>query len=123
MTGDLEAVVSRSISDPKLLEKTFADPKVAPLFKGMLQSTAENMNKWLVGTKNDIRISRNYEYPMESLDLPVLVVHGKLDQHVPFSSHAVSLRIPVASDHRFRCKVGHLFRSKQDQSFRCKVGH
>jgi hypothetical protein len=33
------------------------------------------------------------------------------------------VRIPVASDHRFRCKVDHLFRSKPDQAFRCKVGH
>jgi hypothetical protein len=29
----------------------------------------------------------------------------------------------VASDHRFRCKVVHLFRSKLDQSFRCKLVH
>jgi hypothetical protein len=33
------------------------------------------------------------------------------------------LHIPVASDHRFRCKVDHLFRSKLDQLFRCKLDH
>lgn len=89
MTSDLNAVARRSISDPKLLEQTFADQEIAPLFKAMLRSTADRMNKRLVGTKNDIRISRHYDYPLEALDLPVLVVHGKCDQHVPFSSHAV----------------------------------
>ena len=33
------------------------------------------------------------------------------------------LRIPGQTDHRFRCKVVHLFRSKLDQSFRCNLDH
>ena len=34
-----------------------------------------------------------------------------------------SVRIPVASGHLFRCKVGHQFRNNLGQAFRCKVGH
>jgi hypothetical protein len=40
-----------------------------------------------------------------------------------FAERPDLMRIPVESDHRFRCKVGHPFRSKLDQSFRCKLGH
>jgi|LGVF01.1.fsa_nt_gb hypothetical protein len=35
----------------------------------------------------------------------------------------MQVRIPVVSDHRFRCKVDHLSQSKLDQFFRCKLGH
>lgn len=92
MAADLKTVASRSITDPELLEETLSDPEVAPLFKAMLLSTTDQMGKRLAGTKNDIRISRNYDYPLEKLKLPVLIVHGKRDQHVPFESHAQVLQ-------------------------------
>lgn len=92
MSADLQTVAGRSITDPDLLEQTFADPQVAPLFKAMLLSTAGRMNRRLAGTKNDIRISRSYDYPLEALKMAVLIVHGELDQHVPFLDHALPLQ-------------------------------
>jgi predicted PurR-regulated permease PerM len=59
------------------------------------------------------------------MDALVLGLIATIFEAFPFVGPLLSavVRILVASDHRFRCKMGHLFRSKPDQAFRCKVGH
>lgn len=52
----------------------------------------------------------------EAKDLPV----GEI---VLWPASVSGVRIPAASDHQFRCKLGHPFRSQLDQAFRCKLGH
>ncbi|MDY0263162.1 hypothetical protein [Syntrophotalea acetylenica] len=48
---------------------------------------------------------------------------GKWVSHAVESAVEALVRIPAASDHQFRCKLGHPFRSQLDQAFRCKLGH
>lgn len=50
----------------------------------------------LPGTLNDVAVTRSREYPLERIALPVLIVHGTEDRHVPFAQHGKVLaeRIP-----------------------------
>jgi len=54
----------------------------------MLLSTFNRMGQRLDGTENDIEITRTTTYPLEELNVPVLIVHGTQDQLVPFEVHA-----------------------------------
>jgi pimeloyl-ACP methyl ester carboxylesterase len=85
---DLEVVAQRSIQDPEILTRTINDADIWPLFSTMLLSTFDRMGQRLDGTENDIEISRTTTYPLENLDVPVLVIHGTQDRLVPFAVHA-----------------------------------
>src|SRR5262249_7644396 len=85
---DLEAVAGRSIRDPEIRARTINDADTWPLFSTMLLSTFNRMWQRIDGTENDIEISRTATYPLESLNVPVLIVHGTEDRLVPFSVHA-----------------------------------
>jgi pimeloyl-ACP methyl ester carboxylesterase len=56
------------------------------------------MGQRLIGTKNDIEISRTATHPLENLDVPVLIVHGSQDRLVEFAVHAkiYESRVPNA---------------------------
>ena len=54
----------------------------------MLLSTFDRMGQRIKGTENDIEISRTTTYPLENLNVPVLIVHGTEDQLVPFEKNA-----------------------------------
>ncbi|MCD4760345.1 alpha/beta hydrolase [bacterium] len=85
---DLEAVAKRSIRDPEILARTVNDADTWPLFSTMLLSTFDRMGQRLEGTENDIEITRTATYPLENLDVPVLIVHGTQDPLVRFEVHA-----------------------------------
>jgi pimeloyl-ACP methyl ester carboxylesterase len=85
---NLEAVAKRSIRDPEILARTIKDVDIWPLFSTLLLSTFDRMGQRLAGTENDIEITRTATYPLENLDVPVLVVHGTEDQLVKFDVHA-----------------------------------
>lgn len=95
---DLEAVAKRSIRDPEILARTINDADTWPLFTTMLLSTFDRMGQRIEGTENDIEISHTATYPLENLNVPVLIVHGTEDQLVPFEAHAkrYTTRVPNA---------------------------
>lgn len=97
-SADLEQRASRSIPDPEQRARTLADPEAGPLFRALLESTPREMARRLVGTRNDVLITRGREYPLEEIRVPTLVVHGTLDRVVPYVPHARLLagRIPGA---------------------------
>jgi pimeloyl-ACP methyl ester carboxylesterase len=92
---DLEAVAKRSIRDPEILARTINDVDTWPLFTTMLLSTFDRMGQRIEGTENDIEISHTTTYPLENLNVPVLVVHGTEDQLVPFEANAKTYKIRV----------------------------
>lgn len=81
-------MAKRSIRDPEILARTINDTDIWPLFSTMLLSTFNRMGQRLDGTENDIEITRTTTYPLEELNVPVLIVHGTQDQLVPFEVHA-----------------------------------
>lgn len=85
---NLEAVAGRSIRNPEILARTVNDPDTWPLFSTMLLSTYDRMPERLEGTRNDIETSHSATYPLEDLEVPVLVVQGTQDPLVPFEVHA-----------------------------------
>lgn len=85
---NLPGVAQRSIRDPEILTRTVNDAETWPLFSTMLLSTFNRMGERLLGTEIDIQITRTTTYPLENLDLPVLIVHGTEDRLVPFAVHA-----------------------------------
>ncbi len=89
---NLEKIAKRSITDPDILERTIGDPEVWPLFSKMLLCTFDKMDQRLEGTKNDIEISHTNTYPLEDLNLPVLVIHGKKDPHIDYEKHALQFK-------------------------------
>ncbi|MGC9964124.1 MAG: alpha/beta hydrolase [Syntrophobacteraceae bacterium] len=93
-----ERVAKRSIRDPDILADTIRDKDTWPLFTTMFLSTFDRMGQRLIGTKNDIEISRTATYPLENLDVPVLIVHGSQDRLVEFAVHAkiYESRVPNA---------------------------
>ena len=94
---DLEAVAGRSIRDPEILACTINDADTWPLFRTMMLSTFSRMGRRMAGTGNDIEISRRTTYPLEDLNVPVLVVHGTEDRLVPFEKHAKRYESRVAN--------------------------
>lgn len=95
---NLAGVAGRSIRDPAILARTMNDPDTWPLFSTMLLSTFDRMGRRLDGTENDIQITRKTTYPLENLDVPVLIVHGTEDRLLQFEAHAKQFenRIPNA---------------------------
>jgi pimeloyl-ACP methyl ester carboxylesterase len=95
---DPEASARRSIPDPELRRRTLADPDTGPLFRRLTASSAERVAERLPGTLNDVAVTRSYDYPLEALRVPTLVVHGGADRVVPFADHGRTLasRIPGA---------------------------
>jgi pimeloyl-ACP methyl ester carboxylesterase len=83
-----EGAARRSIQDPRTLARTIGDKDVWPLFSTLLLSTFDRMGERLTGTRNDIEITRTTTYPLERLDVPVLIVHGTRDRFVRFEIHA-----------------------------------
>jgi len=93
---DLTTIAKRSIDNPKILTQTINDEEIWPLFSTMLLSTYHRMGERIVGTDNDIKISKTTTYPLEELKAPILVIHGKQDKLVNYKTHAVSYqnRVP-----------------------------
>ncbi|AFM28196.1 alpha/beta fold hydrolase [Desulfomonile tiedjei] len=85
---DLESVAKRSIRDPHILAGAINDKDIWPLFSALLVSTYDKMGHRLVGTKNDIEISRTASYRLENLKVPVLIIHGTQDPLLQFEIHA-----------------------------------
>ena len=93
---DLAKNLRRSISDPEVLQRVMKDNTVRPLLEELLG--AERGDERLDGTFNDVRATRTLDFPLESIHVPVLVVHGTKDPFVPFESNGKVLeeRIPGA---------------------------
>lgn len=91
-----EEAAARSIPDPVLRERTLNNPEVGPLFRALQSSVMDRMAARMPGTHNDIRWSRApFNYPVESIRVPVLVIHGTEDEAAPFAA-AESLASRVA---------------------------
>ncbi len=95
---DPERAATRSIPDPKARERVLSDPETASLFRSLLSSTSDRMALRLAGTLNDVEVTRRYNYPLEQIQVPALVVHGTEDAFVPFEQHGeiLACRIPGA---------------------------
>lgn len=86
----------RSIADPALRERTLLDSEAGPLMLALQLSTMDRMAQRMPGTENDILQSRlPFDYPLEEVRVPTLVVHGTADQIVPFAqSRSLASRVP-----------------------------
>ena len=96
--SNLKKALSRSISDPVILDQTFKNSEVMELFKGILTGVFDQMKERIPGTQNDIEVSGESSLPLEKISIPTLVIHGDRDQNVPFPDHGkvLSERIPNA---------------------------
>jgi pimeloyl-ACP methyl ester carboxylesterase len=84
--SDPDRAVSRSIPDPELRARTLNDPEAGPLLLALQESTLERLAERLPGTRNDIAQSRApFDYPLEQITAPLLVVHGTADGAAPFA--------------------------------------
>lgn len=88
----------RAIRDPELCRRTLADHVAGPMLTELQLSTMEHMSGRLPGTQNDVVQSRRpFEYPVEQIGVPVLLVHGTVDEVVPFAdSRSLASRLPRA---------------------------
>jgi pimeloyl-ACP methyl ester carboxylesterase len=89
--ANLEQAASRSIPDPDLRARTLQDPDTGPLVKELLASTSDRMAQRMPGSMNDMAAMRKTDYPLEEIDVPVLIVHGMADTTMPFERHAKAL--------------------------------
>lgn len=88
----------RSIADPELRARTVNDPEAGRLMLELQLSTMDRMAQRIPGTENDILQSRvPFNYPLELIAMPTLVVHGTKDRAVPFAqAKALAARVPSA---------------------------
>ncbi len=98
VAADPARAAARSIHDPQILARTLNDPEIGPLYRAMQMIMFRNMGQRITGTQNDIAIAANAEFPLESVNVPTLVIHGTRDPLVPFDNHALQFvkRIPGA---------------------------
>jgi pimeloyl-ACP methyl ester carboxylesterase len=95
---DPESLVRRSIPDAELRARTVGDPEVGPLLRRHQLSSMERMTERLPGTRNDIAQSRKaFAYPLERIQAPALIVHGTMDEAVPFrQAESLAAALPTA---------------------------
>ncbi len=93
-----EEAVRRSIPDPEMRARTLSDPEAGPMLIELQSSTMDRLKERMPGTLNDIEQSRRpFNYPLEQISAPVLVVHGTADQVVPVAqAKALGSRVPGA---------------------------
>jgi pimeloyl-ACP methyl ester carboxylesterase len=82
---DPHTAAGRSIADEVLRRQTLEHPHAGPLLQALVRSTVDRMPLRLAGTDRDIRITRQREYPLAQLSVPVLAIHGTADTDVPFA--------------------------------------
>ena len=94
--GNLDQSMARSIASKEVRDRLRADPEVMPLYMALMESTFDRMAERITGTKNDIRISCDTDYPLEQIKVPSLAIHGTADRLVPYERHAkeFAARIP-----------------------------
>ena len=74
---DPDAASRRSIPDAGFADAHGSDPESGPLMAALQASTLQRMAERMPGTLNDIEQSRRrFQYPVERLRMPLLVVHG-----------------------------------------------
>lgn len=95
---DPDSANRRSIPDAQLRARTVRDPEAGPLLAALRSSTLERMAERMPGTINDIEQSRRaFDYPVERLRIPLLVVHGTEDEAVPVEqARSLAARVPGA---------------------------
>jgi pimeloyl-ACP methyl ester carboxylesterase len=96
--NDPEGAARRSIPDPELRKRTLDDPQAGPLMRALQLSVLDRMADRMPGTYNDIAQSRApFNYPVERITAPALIVHGTADDGVPFEqAERLARRIPGA---------------------------
>jgi pimeloyl-ACP methyl ester carboxylesterase len=102
---DPAKAAGRSLKDPEIRRRTLEDPHTGPLLQALVLSTTDRMPLRLAGTDRDIRITREREYPLEAVKVPVLAVHGTADEAAPFA-HAERLAMRVQGAELVRLEGG-----------------
>lgn len=92
---NLKQNLSRSISQPDILERTLGDAEVMTLYEELAVGAFYRMAERIEGTKNDIRITQTRSYPLKDIEVPTLVVHGTKDPLVPFEEHGKRLATEI----------------------------
>ncbi len=103
---NLKQRLSRSISDPSILEKTLRNTDVMTLYKEVAIGSFYRMAERIDGTKNDMRISQTRTYPLKDITVPTLVIHGTKDPHVPFAEHGMRLATEIPGAQLFAAEGG-----------------
>jgi pimeloyl-ACP methyl ester carboxylesterase len=75
-----------------------SDPEASRLFLALQFSTRDRLDQRMPGTLNDIKQSRGpFDYPLERIAAPLLVVHGTMDEAVPYAqAQSLAARVPGA---------------------------
>lgn len=85
--SNLKKALSRSISDPDILDQTFKNAERMDLLKGILIGIFDRMKERVPGTRNDIKVSEESLLPLEKITAQTLIIHGDRDTIVPFTDH------------------------------------
>jgi pimeloyl-ACP methyl ester carboxylesterase len=87
--------LSRSISQPDILERMLLDTEVMALYKELAIGAFHRMAERIEGTRNDIKITQTRSYALKDVAAPTLVVHGTKDPLVPFEEHGRRLAAEI----------------------------
>ncbi|HXX57597.1 MAG TPA: alpha/beta hydrolase [Thermodesulfovibrionales bacterium] len=104
--SNLKQTLSRSISDPAILERTLMDADAMALYKEVTIGSFYRMAERIKGTRNDIKISRTRTYPLKDIAVPTLVIHGTEDRLVSFEEHGMRLATEIPGAELFAAEGG-----------------
>lgn len=86
VTRDPNAAASRSIPDPVIRDRTLADTEAGSMLQELQVSVTRDLSRRLPGTFNDTRrLGELASIPLAEVRVPVLAIHGKADDVVPYS--------------------------------------
>jgi pimeloyl-ACP methyl ester carboxylesterase len=96
--ANLDGTIARSIPHPDVRAATLAHAEAGPLLVELQSSLFEHLRERMPGTLNDIaETRRSFDWPVESITAPTLVIHGTDDPIVPFAqARALASRVPGA---------------------------
>ena len=104
--SNLKQTLSRSVSDPVILEIMLRNTEIMALYKDVAIGSFFRMAERVDGTKNDIIISRTRTYPLKDIAVPTLVIHGTKDALVPFEEHGLRLATEIPGARLFAVEGG-----------------
>jgi pimeloyl-ACP methyl ester carboxylesterase len=90
--------MERAVPETTLRDRLMGDKESAELLFRLQTSVFKDMRLRIEGSDNDIRVTRgDMDWPLEAIDVPLLVIHGTSDSMVPYQqAELLTRRVPGA---------------------------
>lgn len=103
---NIEKALKRAIPQDDIRANFLQDEQSLALYKELSSGMFKDLHLRLAGTKNDIEVTKKLEYPLKSITVPTLIIHGTSDQVVPFEKHGKRLAEEIPNSNLYLAERG-----------------